>query len=144
MPGSASTITAKATEGTWPGVPAYPTTQALVASPSPTSAVPVDGVGEFDGVLTGELGNPRVEGAFSGHEMRAWNVTWGDLTGRAVIENAYAYVTDGVIIQGPARMDIDGQFALGYPRRDGGDEIDARIAELQRARRWARRESVGS
>ena len=99
---------------------------------TPTSAVPVAGVGEFDGVLTGELGNPRVEGAFSGHEMRAWNVTWGDLTGRAVIENAYAYVTDGVITQGPARMDIDGQFALGYPRRDGGDEIDARI----RATEW--------
>jgi hypothetical protein len=64
--------------------------------------------------------------------MRAWNVVWGDLTGSAVIENAYAQVSDGVITQGPARMDIDGRFALGYPRKDGGDEIDARI----RATEW--------
>lgn len=99
---------------------------------APTAAVPVDGLGEFDGVMLGDLGNPRVEGRFRGREMRAWNVTWGELAGATVIENAYAWVTDGVITQGHARMDIDGQFALGYPRKDGGDEIDARI----RASEW--------
>ncbi len=99
---------------------------------TPTAAVPVDGVGEFDGVLLGELGNPRVEGTFTGSEMRAWNVTWGELAGRAVIENSYATVSDAVVTSGLARMNIDGQFALGYPRRDGGDEIDARI----RASEW--------
>ena len=99
---------------------------------APTAAVPVDGIGEFDGVMLGDLADPRVEGRFSGHEMRAWNVTWGDLTGTAVIENAYAWVTDGVVTQGHARMDVDGQFALGYPRKDGGAEIDARI----RASEW--------
>lgn len=99
---------------------------------APTKAVPVDGVGEFDGVMLGDLANPRVEGAFAGQTMRAWNVTWGDLTGKAVIENSYAHVSDVVVRQGHARMDIDGTFALGYPRRDGGDEIDARI----RASEW--------
>jgi TamB, inner membrane protein subunit of TAM complex len=99
---------------------------------APTSAVPLDGVGEFDGVLLGDLGNPRVEGTFTGRAMRAWNVTWGDLTGSAVIEDAYAHVRQATLTRGHARMDIDGTFALGYPRQDGGDEIDARI----RATEW--------
>ena len=96
-------------------------------APTPTAAVPVDGVGEFDGVLLGALGNPRVEGRFTGREMRAWNVTWGQLDGAAVIENAYAQVTKTVVTDGHARMAVDGRFALGYPRRDGGEEIDAVI-----------------
>ncbi|MGE0359142.1 MAG: translocation/assembly module TamB domain-containing protein [Vicinamibacterales bacterium] len=95
---------------------------------SPTAAVPVDGIGEFDGVVLGALGNPRVEGAFSGRAMRAWNVTWGEITGETVIENSYAFVKNVVVRDGVAgRMDIEGKFALGYPRRDGGEEIDARI-----------------
>ena len=36
-------------------------------------------------MLLGDLGNPRVEGSFSGRAMRAWNVPWGALEGRAVI-----------------------------------------------------------
>ncbi len=98
-----------------------------MSAPTPTAAVPVDGVGQFDGVLLGALANPRVEGRFSGSEMRAWNVTWGQLEGAAVVENAYVQVTRAVITDGYSRLDIDGRFALGYPRRDGGDEIDAVI-----------------
>ncbi|MGD9902475.1 MAG: translocation/assembly module TamB domain-containing protein [Vicinamibacterales bacterium] len=95
---------------------------------SPTAAVPLDGVGEFDGVMLGALGDPRVEGTFSGRAMRAWNVTWGEVTGAAVIENSYAEVKNVVVRDGIAgRMDIEGRFSLGYPRRDGGEEIDARI-----------------
>ncbi len=101
-------------------------------APTPTAAVPIDGVGQFDGVLLGALANPRVEGRFSGSEMRAWNVTWGQLEGAAVVENAYVQVTKAVVTDGYSRMDLDGTFALGYPRRDGGDEIDAVI----RASEW--------
>ncbi len=96
-------------------------------SPTATAAVPVDGVGTFDGVLVGALADPRVEGRFAGEAMRAWNVTWGRMEGAAVIEDGYAVVTKAVVTDGDARMDIDGRFALGYPRRDGGDEIDAII-----------------
>ncbi len=99
---------------------------------APTAAVPVDGVGEFDGVMLGDLSDPRVEGSFRGRAMRAWNVSWGTLEGRADIENSYAFVRDVVATRGPSRLDIDGQFALGYPRKDGGTEIDARI----RAAEW--------
>ncbi|MGE0815040.1 MAG: translocation/assembly module TamB domain-containing protein [Vicinamibacterales bacterium] len=94
---------------------------------APTASVPVDGFGRFGGVILGDLGNPRVEGVFDGSEIRAWNVTWGHVGGTAVIENSYAHVRDVVVTAGAARMDIDGTFALGYPRKDGGDEIDARI-----------------
>ena len=100
---------------------------------TPTAAVPLDGVGDFDGVVLGALASPRVEGTFAGRAMRAWNVTWGDIEGEAVIENAYAYVKNLVVRDGVAgRMDVEGTFSLGYPRRDGGEEIDARI----RAAEW--------
>ena len=94
---------------------------------TPTAPVPLDGVGVFDGVLTGALGNPRIDGTFSGRAMRAWNVTWGEIAGQVVIENAYAAVKNLVIRNGLGRMDVEGRFSLGYPRRDGGEEIDARI-----------------
>ena len=94
---------------------------------SPTSAVAVDGVGTFDGVMLESFGDPRIEGTFSGREMRAWDVTWGAIRGEAVIDNAYASVSRVVVERDHSRMYVDGQFALGYPRRDGGEEIDARI-----------------
>lgn len=99
---------------------------------SPTTPVPVDGVGTFDGVLLGALSAPRIEGGFTGEQMRAWNVTWGSLDGQVVIENSYAYVTKGVLRETLGRMDVEGKFSLGYPRRDGGEEIDARV----RATEW--------
>ena len=99
---------------------------------TPTAAVPIDGIGQFDGVMLGALANPRVEGTFAGKEMRAWNVTWGDIEGEAVIENSYADVKRVVVREDLGRMDIEGKFSLGYPRRDGGEEIDARI----RATEW--------
>lgn len=99
---------------------------------APTAAVPVDGVGQFDGVMLGDLASPRVEGSFSGRAMRAWNVLWGALEGRAVIEDSYAHVREAVLTAGQSRLDVDGTFSLGYPRQDGGDEIDARI----RAAEW--------
>ncbi|MBP7779097.1 MAG: translocation/assembly module TamB [Acidobacteria bacterium] len=99
---------------------------------APTGAVPIDGVGEFDGVMLGDLASPRVEGSFTGQAMRAWNVSWGTLEGKAVIEDSYAFVSEAAMTRGASRLDVDGQFALGYPRQDGGTEIDARI----RASEW--------
>ncbi|MDP1569852.1 MAG: translocation/assembly module TamB domain-containing protein [Vicinamibacterales bacterium] len=99
---------------------------------SATNAVAVDGVGEFTGVLIGAFSDPRIEGTFDGREMRAWDVTWGRVRGESVIENLYAIVTGVVVERDHSRMFIDGQFALGYPRRDGGEEIDARIRVEER------------
>ncbi|MFP5378493.1 MAG: translocation/assembly module TamB domain-containing protein [Vicinamibacteria bacterium] len=94
---------------------------------STTNAVMVDGVGEFTGVMIGAFSDPRIEGTFRGREMRAWDVTWGAITGEGVIEDSYANVRDVVAERGHSRLRLDGQFSLGYPRADGGEEIDARI-----------------
>ena len=75
---------------------------------------------------------PRIEGKFMGEQMRAFDVVWGSVTGDAVIENAYADVSNAVVRSGDATIDVDGRFALGFPRRDGGEEINARIRVVGR------------
>ena len=99
----------------------------MTAFGSPTSAVPVGGYGEFDGVMLKSFSAPRVEGVFTARHMRAWDVAWGRTTGRVVIENSYADVTDGVVVDGGSSIAVDGRFSLGYPRRDSGEELNARV-----------------
>jgi hypothetical protein len=99
----------------------------MTAFGASTKAISVDGIGKFDGVLLGAFRRPRIEGRFSGLEMRAWDVTWGDVDGDFVVENSYAHVSRAAIRSGLSRLDVSGQFSLGYPRADGGEEFDARI-----------------
>jgi hypothetical protein len=99
---------------------------------SPTGVVPFGGRGEFDGMMTGPFRRPRVEGLFTGKEMRAWDTLWGDGSARIVVENSYVRVMDGLVRQGDSEIRSDGLFSLGYPRRDGGDEIDARVRVTRR------------
>ncbi len=98
---------------------------------APTKAVPVDGVGRFEGVLLGAMRRPRIEGRLVGSEMYAWDVNWGDVDGDFVVENSYAHISRSVIRKDQARMDITGQFSLGYPRADGGEQMDARISAAE-------------
>lgn len=100
----------------------------MTAFGAATRAIPIDGVGEFDGVMLGAFRRPRIEGRMFGDEMRAFDVTWGEVDGQVVVEDAYAVVSNAVVRRGASRMYVDGQFSLGYPRRDGGEEINARIA----------------
>jgi len=105
----------------------------LNAFGSSASAVPVGGYGEFDGVMTKSFGKPRIEGTFDGHGLRAWNVRWGRGRAKVAIENSYTDVTGGLITDGPSEIRVpSGRFSLGYPRRDGGQEIDARFSLLRR------------
>lgn len=99
----------------------------MTAFGAATRAVEMDGAGEFDGVLVGAFRRPRIEGRFRGHAMRAFDVVWGDAEGDVVIENSYANVTNAIITRGPSRLDVSGVFSLGFPRRDAGEEINARI-----------------
>ena len=98
-----------------------------------TKAIPIDGVGRFEGVLLGSLRRPRIEGRLVGSEMYAWEVNWGDIDGTFVVENSYANVSQAAIRSGLSRMDVTGQFSLGYPRADGGEQIDARIRVTDRS-----------
>ena len=104
----------------------------LTAFGSRTGVVPLGGYGTFDGVMVNNVRRPRIEGTFTGERMRAFDVVWGGITGRAVIENSYVDVTNGVIRDGDSVMVTDGRFSLGFPRRDAGEEINARIRVINR------------
>lgn len=104
----------------------------LTAFGAPTRAIEIDGVGEFDGVMTGAFRRPRIEGRFRGSAMQAFDVIWGEVDGEVVVENGYAEVSDAVVTRGESRIDVSGRFSLGYPRADGGEEIDARVRLARR------------
>ncbi|HEY3383276.1 MAG TPA: translocation/assembly module TamB domain-containing protein [Vicinamibacterales bacterium] len=99
---------------------------------SPTGVIKVGGHGEFHGTMTKAFTEPRIEGQFDSDQMRAWDVVWGRATGGLVIENGYVDITRGVVTKGASRIDADGRFSLGYPRRDQGEEINARIVAKDR------------
>jgi len=99
----------------------------MTAFGAPTKAIQIDGIGKFDGVMLGAFRKPRIEGRMTALEMRAWDVTWGDVDGDFVAENSYAFVSRASIRSGLSRMDVTGQFSLGYLRADGGEQFDARI-----------------
>jgi hypothetical protein len=89
---------------------------------SPTGAVPFAGRGEFDGVMTGAFRAPRVEGLFTGEDLRAFDTLWGDGSAQITVENRYVTVKDGAVRAGDSEIRADGLFSLGYPREDRGEE----------------------
>lgn len=99
----------------------------LTAFGSRTPAIEVGGRGEFDGRITRAFSNPLITGEFKGHDLRAWDVVWGSGGGSVVIENAYATVTSANLRKGDAEIQATGKYSLGYPRRDRGEELDARV-----------------
>lgn len=112
----------------------------MTAFGAPTGAVPIGGFGTFDGVMLGAFGDPRIEGQFSGDRMRAFDVVWGRGTADIIVEDGYVLVKNSSVVEGNSEITATGRFSLGYPRRDGGEEIDARIvlnrrplADLRRA-----------
>ena len=100
----------------------------LTAFGSKTKAIPIGGYGTFDGAMTGAFRNPRIEGDFSGDQMRAWDVVWGAVTGKAVIENSYVDVTGVTITSGESVIATDGRYSLGFPRKDSGEELNAHVS----------------
>lgn len=104
----------------------------LTAFGSRTGVISIGGYGTFDGVMVNSFRRPRIEGTFAGERMRAFDVVWGSTTGRAVIENAYADIASAVARTPDSAIHVDGRFSLGFPRRDGGEEINARVRVIQR------------
>jgi translocation-and-assembly-module (TAM) inner membrane subunit TamB-like protein len=101
----------------------------LTAFGSATGAVPIGGRGQFDGVMVGSFKAPRIVGRFEGQAMRAWDVVWGSGSADIVIENGYLDVKKGVLERSAdSRINAEGRFSLGYPRKDRGEELDARIS----------------
>lgn len=99
----------------------------MTAAGLPTRPVLVGGSGVFDGRMTGRIRSPRIDGQFSGRDLRAWDVTWGTAKTALTVEDSYVDIADAEIEKDGARMRVAGRFSLGFPRRDGGEEIRARI-----------------
>jgi hypothetical protein len=100
----------------------------LTAFGSKTRAIPIGGYGTFDGAMTGSFRSPRIEGEFAGEQMRAWDVVWGAVTGKAAIQNSYVDVTGVTITSGDSVITTDGRYSLGFPRKDSGEELNAHIS----------------
>lgn len=96
------------------------------------AVVTIGGRGEFDGVMTGPFRRARVEGMFTGEDLRAWDTLWGAARGHVVYEDDYIKITDGVITRDGSEIHTDGAFSLAVPRLDGEDEIEARFRVLRR------------
>jgi translocation and assembly module TamB len=97
-----------------------------------TGPVAFGGRGGFDGTMTGPFRQPRVEGVFTGEALRAWDTLWGDGSAHIVVENSYVNVTNGIVRMPDSEIRAEGLFSLGYPRRDGGEEINARFRVTRR------------
>src|SRR2546428_6341498 len=82
--------------------------------------------------MTGPSRLPRVEGRFSGEALRAGDTVWGWGAARLVVENGYVNVSDGNVRLNDGEIHAEGLFSLGYPRDDGGEEINARIRVVRR------------
>jgi hypothetical protein len=99
----------------------------MTAVAGPTRAIEVGGRGTFDGTMTGSFSAPRIAGRFTGQDTRVWDVTWGRGVADAVISGGYVDISNGRFGDSPdASITADGRFALGF-RRDGAQEIDARV-----------------
>ena len=99
---------------------------------SPKTPVVIGGRGEFDGLFTGPFSRPRVEGQVAGEDVRAWDTLWGEGSAHIVVEDGYVDVTDGRITRDGSEISAEGRFALGYPRDDHGEEINARFRASKR------------
>ena len=99
----------------------------MTAFGAPTGVVPVGGSGEFTGLMLDSFRRPRIEGTFAGEHVRAWDVDWGIGRADVVIEDAYVDVTGGRMAKDGADILVEGRFSLGFPRRDRGEELNARV-----------------
>ena len=105
----------------------------LTALGSPTSTIEIGGYGMVDGLLLNDVRRPRIElASFFGEKMRVWDVEWGGVRGHGIIEDGYADMKDTVITSGASTISADGRFSLGFPRRDGGEEINATVNLVNR------------
>jgi hypothetical protein len=104
----------------------------MTAFGAPTGLIEIGGRGEFDGTMYGAFSRPRIEGHFTGDRMRAWDQTWGRAVADLVIENSYVTITNSAIEDNGSRIETEGKFSLGFPRKDLGEEINATIKMTRR------------
>ena len=83
--------------------------------------------------MTGPFRRARVEGTFTGEDLRAWDTTWGAGERPAsCTKTTTSRSANGVVRRGDSEIRTDGLFSLVTPRPDGGDEIDAQFRVTRR------------
>lgn len=98
----------------------------MTAFGRPTGDLTIDGRGTMTGVMRGALTSPRIEAAFAGDAIEAWNVEWGRGEGDIVVEDSILEVTGARFRQTASSLAVDGRFAIGAAR-SGGEQINARF-----------------
>ncbi len=98
----------------------------LTAFGRPTGELALEGRGTMSGEMRGALASPRIEAAFAGDGIRAWNVDWGRGEGEVVVEDGMLEVAGARFAQAASSLAVDGRFAIGAAR-PGREEIDARF-----------------
>ena len=68
---------------------------------------------------------PRIEGHFVGDRMRAWDIDWGHGVARPRDREQLRRHQEERHHEGDIADRRRRPFSLGYPRRDGGEEINA-------------------
>ena len=99
----------------------------MTAFGRPTGELTLEGHGTMTGAMLGSLTAPRIEAAFAGDAIRAWNVEWGRGEGDIVVEDDMLEVTAARFLQAASSLAVDGRFAIGAAR-PGREQIDARFA----------------
>ncbi len=99
----------------------------ITAFGSTTRTISVGGFGDFTGRMVNSFRRPRIEGAFTGEQVRAFDVVWGSARGKVVVDNGYVDVTDGVVTKAASELRAEGRFSLSTPRDDRGEEINTHV-----------------
>src|SRR5437588_3810556 len=99
----------------------------MTAFGAPTGPVAVGGSAEFSGTTLDAFRSPRIEGVFDAQKLRAWDVQ--SRSGRAsrAIQNSYVDVAGGRVRKDAGEVLVDGRFSTSFPRRDRGEEMNARV-----------------
>ena len=98
----------------------------MTAFGRPTGELALEGRGTMSGVMRGALASPRIEAAFAGDAIRAWNVDWGRGEGEVVVEDGMLEVSGARFTRAASSLGVDGRFAIGAARA-GREQINARF-----------------
>jgi len=104
----------------------------MTAFGAPTGGIEIGGRGQFDGAMTEAFTQPHIEGHFVGDRMRAWDTVWGHAVADLTIHNSYVDIANSLIEDRGSTIEAVGRFSLGFPRKDGGEEINANITMSKR------------
>ncbi len=134
VPGERSRIPFHVTSGDWQESDRAARRHHDGRSASPTRAVPMGGAGTVRRRDDSARSSVRASKArFTGDRMRALDVEWGRADAQRDDRERATPTSPAPSSRRATRgWTIDGKYAIGFPRKDGGEEINGRIRVTQR------------